>query len=329
MRYRRFIRTSSFLLAVVALGALASAAHAALAKTAAPVYFEVADGSHPHDVAAAPDAWRRRCITPRSAPANSASSIRRPARSRKIPLGPGSAPHGVIVGPDGAPWITDSGQNAIVRVDPKTREVRGGRCRRIPLCESQHRDVRPAKGRIWFTGQNGYLRTARSRDRRHEGVESPARSRAVRHHDHAEWRGLLRVARRQSHRAHRCRNRRSDRHRTADAGRRARGASGPIRSGRIWVSYWNTGQVGMYDPATRAWREWKLPGDQPHAYSVWVDDQDKVWLTEWSTNAIVRFDPVTREVRKLPVESRRTPPCGRCSAVRAKRGARNRESIGW
>ena len=27
-------------------------------------------------------------------------------------------------------------------------------------------------------------------------------------------------------------------------------------NGRIWVSYWNTGQVGMYDPASRAWREW-------------------------------------------------------------------------
>ena len=40
--------------------------------------------------------------------------------------------------------------------------------------------------------------------------------------------------------------------------------------GRIWVSYWNTGHVGMYDPAARTWREWKLPGNA-HAYSVWVD----------------------------------------------------------
>jgi virginiamycin B lyase len=28
------------------------------------------------------------------------------------------------VGPDGAAWITDGGQNAIVRVDPKTRAVK-------------------------------------------------------------------------------------------------------------------------------------------------------------------------------------------------------------
>lgn len=33
------------------------------------------------------------------------------------PLGSGSRPHSVIVGPDDAAWITDSGLNAIVRVD--------------------------------------------------------------------------------------------------------------------------------------------------------------------------------------------------------------------
>jgi virginiamycin B lyase len=29
-----------------------------------------------------------------------------------------------MVGPDGAPWITDGGLNAIVRVDPETEEVK-------------------------------------------------------------------------------------------------------------------------------------------------------------------------------------------------------------
>ena len=58
----------------------------------------------------------------------------------EIPLGPRSAPHGVIVGPDGAPWITDGGQNAIVRVDPKTRAVQAsGRCRRTPATRTSTR----------------------------------------------------------------------------------------------------------------------------------------------------------------------------------------------
>jgi len=69
--------------------------------------------------------------------------------------------------------------------------------------------------------------------------------------------------------------------------------------GRIWVSYWNTGHVGLYDPSTKSWREWKLPGNA-HTYSVWVDDKDKVWLTDWSTNAIVKFDPDTEKFVSFP-----------------------------
>src|SRR5450432_189878 len=41
-----------------------------------------------------------------------------------VALGAGSAPHGVIPGPDRAAWITDGGQNAIVRVGWPDRSVR-------------------------------------------------------------------------------------------------------------------------------------------------------------------------------------------------------------
>src|SRR3546814_13331402 len=65
------------------------------------------------------------------------------------------APHGVIVGPDGAPWITDGGLNAIVRVDPQTHAVK-----RYPLPgERGNANLNTAtfdgNGMLWFTGQNG------------------------------------------------------------------------------------------------------------------------------------------------------------------------------
>ena len=87
--------------------------------------YAVPSGSHPHDVAPAPDGavWYT---------AQTAGALGRldPAtgKTREIKLGEGSAPHGVIVGPDGAPWVTDGGLNAIVRVSPETGEVR-----RFPL----------------------------------------------------------------------------------------------------------------------------------------------------------------------------------------------------
>src|SRR5438309_1386564 len=88
---------------------------------AQPVYFEVPAGSHPHDVAADP-AGGPVYFTAQS---TGKLGILDPA-TRKVELvalGPHSAPHGVIVGRDGAAWITDGGQNAIVRVDAKSHAV--------------------------------------------------------------------------------------------------------------------------------------------------------------------------------------------------------------
>jgi virginiamycin B lyase len=70
--------------------------------------------------------------------------------------------------------------------------------------------------------------------------------------------------------------------------------------GRIWVSEWNTGNVSMYDPALDAWAAWRLPGEKPRTYSVYVDEKDKVWLTDFGGNAIVRFDPETNEFNSFP-----------------------------
>src|SRR5690349_10777636 len=45
-------------------------------------------------------------------------------KTELIDLGSGSSPHGVIQGPDKAAWITDGGQQAIVRVGWPDRQVR-------------------------------------------------------------------------------------------------------------------------------------------------------------------------------------------------------------
>ena len=70
------------------------------------------------------------------------------------------------------------------------------------------------------------------------------------------------------------------------------------------MSQWNAGQVAVYDPRNGDWREWKLPGDNPRAYSVWVDDADIVWLTDFEANAIVRFDPATEAFESFPSDRR-------------------------
>ena len=70
--------------------------------------------------------------------------------------------------------------------------------------------------------------------------------------------------------------------------------------GRIWVSEWNGGNVSVHDPADGSWKTWKLPGDNPTTYAVYVDHLDKVWLTDFSANAILRFDPASEKFTAFP-----------------------------
>ena len=82
---------------------------------------------------------------------------------------------------------------------------------------------------------------------------------------------------------------------------RARGASGRTRSGRIWVSEWNAGQVGHVRSGRRdAGASGSCPGEQPQAYAVYVDERDNVWLSDFGANALVRFDPAHRAFDELP-----------------------------
>src|SRR5271157_2939684 len=113
---RKLASLLGFLLAVTAgMTPVEATAQAAVVEYAVP------PGSGPHDVAPAGDG--RVWFTAQRAgklgwlnPKDGSTGM--------VPLGERSRPHGVIIGPDGAPWVTDGGLNAIIRVDPDTREIK-------------------------------------------------------------------------------------------------------------------------------------------------------------------------------------------------------------
>ena len=291
------IRRSIPLLAIAA-ALLWPLAPLAAAAGVEPAYFDVARGSHPHDVAAAPEPGGPVYYT---AQTTGRLGILDPSTGKfeEIPLGPNSAPHGVIVGPDGAPWVTDGGQNAIVRVDPKTRAVRVWPLGKDVEYANLNTLTFDAKGRVWFTGQSGYYGRLVPETNDMKVWKAP-RGRGPYGIATAPGGDVYYASLAGSHIA------RIDTETGAatviEPPTRDQGARRvwPDSKGRIWVSYWNTGQVGMYDPVARTWREWTLPGNRPRAYSVWVDAMDKVWLTEWTANAIVKFDPVRETFESFP-----------------------------
>ncbi len=269
--------------------------------------YAVPAGSSPHDVAPATDGtvWYT---------AQAAGKLGRlePADGtvREVALGEGSAPHGVIVGPDGAAWVTDGGLNAIVRVDPRTLAVR-----RYPLpASSGFANLNTAtfdrRGVLWFTGQSGIYgrldpRTGALRVFRAPGGPGPYGIATT--PTGGVWYASLAgsyIARID------VRTGKAAVVRPPTRGQGARRIWSDSR-GRLWVSEWNAGRVARYDPATKRWREWRLPrAAQP--YAVYVDGKDTVWLTDFGAGAIVRFEPKT----------------GRFTTIRLRSGANVRQLLG-
>jgi virginiamycin B lyase len=268
--------------------ALARAAGATAAAAGPRVReFRVPAGSHPHDVAPARDGtvWftaqasgHLGRLDPKTGP------------TRLIALGEGSAPHGVIVGPDGAPWITDGGLDAIVRVDPRTLRVRRFALPADHTGANLNTATFDRAGRLWFTGQSGVYGSVdpgSGRVRAFTAPRGPGPYGIATTPGGQVWYASLagsHIARidTASGRATVAQPP------TADQGARR---IWPDSRGRLWVSEYNAGRLGRYEPRTRRWREWRLPGDGSHPYAVYVDDRDIVWLTDFGTDSIVRFDP--------------------------------------
>jgi virginiamycin B lyase len=262
--------------------------------------YPVPGGTHPHDVAPAPDGtiWY-------TAQHTGALGRLDPETGdlHEIPLGQGSAPHGVIVGPDDAAWVTDGGLNAIVRVDNETEAVTV-----FPLPEgSRNANLNTAafdgNGVLWFTGQNGIY-----------GRLNPAVG-VVEVFDAPRGRGPYGITATPD----------GDIYYASLAGSHIAqidtetGEATIIESptvgqgarrvwsdsqGRIWVSEWNAGQIGVYDPSDGSWQEWALPGSGDHAvYAVYVDNRDVVWVSDFGTNELVSFDPATETFTSYPIPS--------------------------
>jgi len=250
--------------------------------------YPVPAGTHPHDVAPDPNGG----IVWYTAQHVGVLGVLDPAtgETRHIPLGPGSAPHGVIVGPDGAPWITDSGLNAIVRVDPQTEEVQV-----FPLpANSGYANLNTAvfdlNGIHWFTGQAGIYGWLDPSTGDMQVFDAP-RGRGP-YGITVTPQGVVYYASLANSYVGRIDPVTGEASvlEPPTAGQGARRVWSDSL-GRVWVSEWNSGQVSVYRPADDSWRAWKLPGTRPETYAVYVDDQDIVWLSDFGSNSIVRFDP--------------------------------------
>jgi virginiamycin B lyase len=209
----------------------------------------------------------------------------------------------VIVGPDGAAWITDSGQNANVRYDPKTKALKVFPLPKDTPYTNLNTGAFDGNGVYWFTGQSGFYgrvdpKTGTTEVWKASKGRGPYGIAATPSGDiwYASLAGdhIAKVDTKTG---------------AATVVEPPRKGVGPRRvwsdsKGLLWVSFWHSGEVGRYDPAAKTWKTWRLPNSQSGCYSVWVDEKDKVWLTDFMANAIVRFDPATEKFESFPSNRR-------------------------
>lgn len=209
-----------------------------------------------------------------------------------VPLGRGSSPHGVVAGPDGAPWLTDGGQNAIVRVDPKTREVTVWRLPESAGYANLNTAIFDLQGVHWFTGQSGVYGRLDPRSGDMKVFKAP-KGRGP-YGIHVTPDGTVYYASLAGSYLGRIDG--ASGHTTVIEPPTPRQGARRVWSdskGNLWVAEWNSGNLSRYEPKTGRWSSWKAPGDAPQVYAVYVDETDKVWAAEWAAQAMLRFDPAS------------------------------------
>lgn len=260
--------------------------------------FPVPAGTRPHD--AVPDGlgwvWY-------AGQGNGEAGALNPATGEivRVPLAPSgerSALHGVVMGPDGAPWFTDGGLNAIVRVDPTTLEVD---IYRLPGPGANlNTPSFDQRGILWFTGQNGYI-----------GWLDPAVG-EVHQFDVPRGPGPYGIDTAPDGSVYFASLAGSYLGRidgdngevtvldppTRDSGVRRVWADS---TGLIWIAQYSARQIARYDPASGEWKEWRVPGANARPYAIYIDHQDKVWISDTGADTIVTFDPVTEEFTTVPI----------------------------
>jgi virginiamycin B lyase len=70
--------------------------------------------------------------------------------------------------------------------------------------------------------------------------------------------------------------------------------------GMVWIGDYFGGSLTRFDPTSKEFKVFKLPGPMPTPYGLAVDHEDNVWYASMYTDVIGRLDPNTGKVTEYP-----------------------------
>ncbi len=70
--------------------------------------------------------------------------------------------------------------------------------------------------------------------------------------------------------------------------------------GMVWIGDYFGGNATRFDPATKTFKSFKMPGPMPTPYGFEVDHNDNVWYASMYTDVIGKLDPTTGKFTEYP-----------------------------
>lgn len=214
---------------------------------------------------------------------------------RRKELPPGTGPHNIIIDRDGTLWIAGNRQAFIGRMNSMS-----GALKRYALPDETARDphtlVFSGRDEIWFTTQWGNSAGRFNKQSGHmEMVPMPvdlARPYGIKMDSQGHpWIALLGTnalatidpVKLESRLIYLPRE--NARLRRLDV----------TRDNKVWYGDYAQGYIGMYDPETGEFTEWKTPSEKSFPYAMAIDSLERVWFVETGPqpNLLVGFDPVS------------------------------------
>ena len=218
------------------------------------------------------------------------------------PLGRGSHPHGVILGPDGGLWICDE-SNAIRRFDRKTHEVKTFVLPEFPLSMGYGNLNTPTfdrNGILWFTAQNGYYGRLNPKTGEIKVFAAPGGFGP--YGMTTTPKGEVWYTNLAGNHIAKINIEDGSAETVAIPDSKANGSRRiwTDAEGNLWITTWGDGALRRYSPSTKQWSLYKLPGLGPRGYSTYVDNKGKVWSSDFGTNSITQFNPFNQSFTIFP-----------------------------
>ena len=68
------------------------------------------------------------------------------------------------------------------------------------------------------------------------------------------------------------------------------------KEGRVWFGENRAERIGMYDPKTKTFKEWKAPTAESWPYDVTADKDGNVWAGGEFSDRVIKLNPATGQM---------------------------------